>query len=462
MNISTFELTRSQKTAYFHARSGKNVFISGVAGTGKTWLLKHLSELLGKPVELYATCGIAAINLGGVTVSSNSGLKLFGYEDDDETIKNRLGKGYLREGTVVVIDEIGFLSEEQFRLVDVALRGCGKSKELFGGYQVIIAGDFKQMPNIGWGISLEKGEYLKQFRVVELVENVRQREDAGFFTILNDTIRYVGVTPEVVHYLQKNHNPFVENATTLVATRSLMDRLNSKVETPRDFEEFFCPVKDVDRPYETIKIWEGMPVIITKNNNRAGYCNGDTGVITSIESMYQDDEENSWDEDSENSATNVRVRLNRTGTEVWVIMASRSFSYVVEKIKIKTTKNSITVPTQCTYEMTDESFIVYKNNVQIAEIKKGNGKHVIEILSKESYQYMPLLPAFYLSPRRVQGLTLTHGIIHESILYAHVYNSKDAVNIQYVAFSRFTNLENVKVSGIEKIQKYSSRILNIL
>lgn len=459
MNISTlFELTRSQKLALFQASLGKNLFISGVAGTGKTWLLKHLEELLGKSVELYATCGIAAINLGGVTISSNSGLRLYGYEDDDKTIRNRLYKGYISEGTVIVIDEVGFLSEEQFRQIDLALRACGKSKELFGGFQVIIAGDFKQMPTIGWGTSLQDSEYLKNFRLIELVENVRQREDAEFFNILNGIIRDHGITHEVVRYIQRKHNSDVKNQTTLVATRSLMDHLNSEVETPFDFEEFSCPERDNDRPYESIKIWEGMPVLITRNNNRKGYCNGDTGVITSIDSF------SSWDDDEDNeSSINVCVRLNRTGEEVWVSMAIKSFSYVTETISVEIKNDRMLAPKECTYEVTDTSFIVYKDGIQIGKLSKKNGRHTIEIRKEESYEYMPLLPAFYLSPRRVQGLTLTHGIIHESILNARRYNPTEATNIQYVAFSRFTNLENVKVEGIEKYQnKISSPVVQIL
>jgi ATP-dependent DNA helicase PIF1 len=83
-DIETIELTPSQKRALLLILQGYNVFLSGFAGTGKTWLLKMLAQLTGSPVNLYATFGLAAINLGGVTVSSHAALKLGLYKDSDD------------------------------------------------------------------------------------------------------------------------------------------------------------------------------------------------------------------------------------------------------------------------------------------------------------------------------------------------------------------------------------------
>jgi hypothetical protein len=66
------------------------------------------------------------------------------------------------------------------------------------------------------------------------------------------------------------------------------------------------------------------------------------------------------------------------------------------------------------------------------------------LIKTNYYDYMPILPANYLSIRRCQGLTLTKGILHESILNADLYNSKDRVNIQYVALSRFEKINQVR------------------
>lgn len=452
-------LTKSQKKVAYYATKKQNIFIEGVAGTGKTFLLKSLEKLTGKNVELYATSGIASINLGGYTISSSNGLKLKTYEKTDKEIKDSLyknSKEYLKN-TIVVIDEIGLLSTEQFRQIDVALRARGNSKEFLGGFQVILAGDFRQMPSINWGESLENSDYINKFLKIELIENVRQKDDVPFFNILQK-VRTEGITNEVKEFICKNHNPEINQGITIVATRQLMDELNSSVIPPDDAQTkiYECDLNDDDRLYDSVKLWVGMPVMICKTSYNRGYYNGDTGIIVSFD---EDDNE-------------ILVKLDRTGQNVWIEFFETEISKEKFKILYEYKKNEPNIISKRTLLINNTSYIddwdlcrsdedkydslmetlpddiqeIFNNNLYYWPFRTGEKIRII--IDKKKYNFMPILPANFLSIRRCQGLTLTKGILHESILYAEKYNSKDAINIQYVALSRFekTNQFNFKTN----------------
>ena len=446
------ELTKSQKYVLMNIKMKKNIFIQGVAGTGKTWLLKNISELTGRNVQLFATSGLASVNLGGNTISSNYGLKLGLYDLTEKEIK-KLNSYKWNLDDIIVVDEVALLSEEQFKQVDFALRCRGCRNKHFGGFQLIIAGDFKQMPHIGWGKNLKDSSMLDNFKIIELVENVRQADDVPFFNILNK-VRENGFTNEVINFIGKNQKKEKEkeNGIQIVATRQLMDELNNNLNCPSNLEKYIynCDLDHTERAYDSIKLWEGMPVIITKNNNRKGYYNGDTGVIIGFDVNDRE----------------VLVKLDRTQEEVWISFVCEYFSKTVtkklflEKITDEEVDNgyyddewfeNLEVNTYFYLsELNGEAEKYIKDCISNFKDLKVGEINEINIIDKTGYNYMPVLPASYLSIRRCQGLTLTNGILHESILNADLYNSKDRVNIQYVALSRFEKINQVHVEGLKE------------
>jgi|GEM_PF-6056232 len=413
-------LTNSQKSVIQYIDLGWNVFITGVAGTGKTWLLKKLSDLSGKPVELFATSGMTAINLGGVTVSSNEALGLYGYEETNEHIKQHNEKGRYSPGTIIVIDEIGFLSIEQFHQIDYTLRCIGDEDEFCGGFQMVIAGDFRQMPPMYWGTPLDNSKILKNFQEVELVECVRQKDDLTFFNQLMK-VRTEGITPEVKDFLSLHHNSDALSGPIITATRSLMDELNSSIEVPVDFKQYSCIDEDENRLYESIKLWEGMPLIICANSTKKGYANGDMGTVVWFSGDENEDDDFDYDDENDDDDDDeyvprykVAVRLERTQEIVYVDFHTKSYS----------------VPLLTQQE--DEDGVMRE----------------VCIKQKKLYEYMPILPVYYLSIRRVQGLTLQSGILHNSIVEAKNH-SEDFVNIQYVALSRFEKINQCHIQGLQ-------------
>lgn len=440
-------LNPSQQKAFLCIQQNENIFISGIAGSGKTWLLTRLEKLLtGRPVLLTATSGIASIVLGGATVSSMNMLALLGYSQSDESIRANNPKGKFPLDTIIVIDEVGLLSTEQFRQLDVALRAIGRETEFLGGFQVVIGGDFGQMPTIHWGESLEGSMYLEAFKLVELVENIRQKDDPEFFKNLME-IRENGMSDQNLDFIKKHASPEEVPGPIIVATRSLMDRLNNSLERPKRVQEYVCHPKDPERLYESICIWKGLPVMLTKNkltkdDTEYIYANGDIATVL------------------RHTKQSVLVKVHRTGKVVLIELVKKNFKVLVDSIIFSITDGNITFDQQqkeyfdITYEIDthDKKVSIFYRDYYSQSSGKGfhsvplkDGEQAIEFFKEYSYEYLPILPAVYLSIRRVQGVTLTSGGIHESILYPERYTLMDRKSIQYTALSRFEKVGKMSI-----------------
>ena len=152
MYVKQIELSEEQKALYDLMESTrKNLFITGKAGTGKSYLLKYFKEHTKKNVLYTAPTGIAAINIGAVTIhsafgggkdSSNlkDGAKFFRLFDDKINI--------LRNLEVLVIDEISMVRVDILEQIDKILKFYNCTDKPFGGKQVIVFGDIFQLPPV--------------------------------------------------------------------------------------------------------------------------------------------------------------------------------------------------------------------------------------------------------------------------------------------------------------------------
>ena len=178
---------------------GHNVFLTGAAGAGKSFLLNQYIRFLRRhtvSVAITASTGIAATHLGGRTIHSWSGM---GVKDElkpadlNKIKKNKRLKKSIRRTKVLVIDEISMLAPTQLDMVDEITRTLRDNALPFGGLQVILCGDFFQLPPVvkaesnsppGFAFAArvwQEGE----FKVCYLHEQHRQQDDV-LLTILND------------------------------------------------------------------------------------------------------------------------------------------------------------------------------------------------------------------------------------------------------------------------------------
>ena len=147
-----------QQEAFNLFLEGKNIFITGPGGSGKSHLIKHIVEHCKKysrRVQVCALTGCACVLLqcGAKTVHSWGGIGLA--NGDIKTIiknvtKNRNKKKAWLETDILIIDEISMMSKKLFNILDLIGRIVRNRKETpFGGMQLIFSGDFYQLPPVG-------------------------------------------------------------------------------------------------------------------------------------------------------------------------------------------------------------------------------------------------------------------------------------------------------------------------
>ena len=295
-----------QKTALDILKSGKNVFITGSAGTGKTYLLNLYTQYL-KERRVYPTIvaptGIAASHLGGQTIHSFFAL---GIRDsiDEGYVDFLLEKKYLKTRfsklKLLIIDEVSMISPEIFSSMDLILRGFKGTDAPFGGVQVVISGDFFQLPPVSkvpkekrfaWQSPAWKALDL---HTCYLQEKFRQDDDR-LIGILDD-IRSGEISASSEELLASRHEKELSTATpTKLYTHNVdVDRINldelEKLEgEPKLFVyESKGSEKNIEKIFksslvlEELALKKGAVVIFIKNNAEEGYVNGTTGTVQSF------------------------------------------------------------------------------------------------------------------------------------------------------------------------------------
>lgn len=143
-----------QDQALHIMRQGKSVFLTGPAGSGKTYVLNQLIKELkkqGKEVAVTASTGIAATHLGGTTIHSWSGLgireELTSHDLSWLADNSRLVKRY-NLTDVLIIDEVSMLHGKRLDMINEVAKLLRRRDQPFGGMQVILTGDLFQLPPI--------------------------------------------------------------------------------------------------------------------------------------------------------------------------------------------------------------------------------------------------------------------------------------------------------------------------
>lgn len=150
-------LSESQEEAFIAYKSGKNIFITGPGGSGKSALIRYIVEdakLRNKNVQVCALTGTAAVILQckAKTVHSWGGIGL-GNGDilatANKVNKSKYKKNNWKQVDVLIVDEVSMMSKKLFELLDATAKICRKNASSFGGIQLIFTGDFFQLPPVG-------------------------------------------------------------------------------------------------------------------------------------------------------------------------------------------------------------------------------------------------------------------------------------------------------------------------
>ena len=175
--------------------AGHNVLLTGPAGSGKTYVLNQFirqAKHEGKHVSVTATTGLAATHLGGTTIHSWSGIGVHDeLSDDFEDYLLKSRRDIIETTDVLVIDEISMLHDYRLDMVDTVCRVVRDDDRPFGGIQVVLCGDFFQLPPVNRNDSREGGFVTgsKVWDELDLVvcylEEQHRQDDDVFLGILN-------------------------------------------------------------------------------------------------------------------------------------------------------------------------------------------------------------------------------------------------------------------------------------
>lgn len=297
-----------QETALNILKTGNNVFITGSAGTGKTYLLnKFTFYLKSRKVipTIVAPTGIAASHLRGQTIHSYFSLGIRS-EIDDDYIDSLLEKKYLRTRfshlKVLIIDEISMVSPEIFSSIDKILQAFKQNSLPFGGVQTILSGDFFQLPPIS-RVPTEKrfAWQSPSWKALELKTCYLQekfRQDDNVLISILDEIRSGSVSNDSYDALNARFEKELDTdftPTKLYTHNMDVDRINlqelNKINNPEFTFTYKSEgtAKNIERIFksslvlEEINLKKNAVVMFIKNNHELGYVNGTTGVIVDFD-----------------------------------------------------------------------------------------------------------------------------------------------------------------------------------
>ena len=184
-----------------------NCFITGPAGTGKSYIVNQVMRHTNVSVALTASTGIAAMNIGGCTIHSWSGINAYPSEDYlDKIIKKKnfyFIKVRIRTTRLLIIDEIGMMKAGQLDLLDTVCRvakyGLAAYKDAppFGGLQVVFTGDFLQIPPVTkgsmnapylWAFESHVWKKMMETKSIKLfnLTKIHRQDNLEFQNILNN------------------------------------------------------------------------------------------------------------------------------------------------------------------------------------------------------------------------------------------------------------------------------------
>ena len=315
IDLDNQELQQALQIIQYTRRS---LFLTGKAGSGKSTLLKYICNTTKKKYVVLAPTGIAAINVGGVTLHSFFKIPFhpllpndsrFSYRHIRETLKyNNEKKKLLRELELIIIDEISMVRADIIDFIDKILRVYNRNmREPFGGKQLLLVGDMYQLEPV---VKEEDRKMLqpfysssfffdarvfREFQLVSIeLKKVYRQKDPVFITIL-DHVRTSKVSALDLQMLNKRvDEPMIQQdnqlAITLSCRRDTVDYINTQEldklpGEPTLFKgtitgEF--PESNLPTPIE-LYLKPGAQIIFIKNDMDKRWVNGTLGVIEAID-----------------------------------------------------------------------------------------------------------------------------------------------------------------------------------
>lgn len=288
-------------------QTGANAFLTGEPGSGKThtvnayirWLQSH-----GIEPAITASTGIAATHVGGMTIHAWSGIGIREYlsaSDIDAISSKEHVVRRMQKTSVLIIDEVSMLSGEVLSMVDRILREVRHSERAFGGMQVVLVGDFFQLPPVAKAgksasFAFQSASWKSLNPITLYLTEQHRQEDAKFCALLQNIrsgeidhvdlshIRARETLPEDAGNIPRlfTHNADVDR----INTEKLASLSGASKAYLMDMSGSAALIESLKRGClspERLELKHGAVVMCTKNNQAAGYANGTLAQVVGFE-----------------------------------------------------------------------------------------------------------------------------------------------------------------------------------
>lgn len=300
-------LNEGQSRAMESLNGPDNVFVTGGAGTGKSYLIKQFYKAVEKDsFPILASTGAAAVLVGGRTFHSFFGLGIMEGGIDatfERALKDKRVVRRLKKAKGIVIDEISMIPGEALSLAECIASEARDSEAPWGGLKVIAVGDFAQLPPISRGSQKKDWAFTHPvwersgFVNESLEEIMRSADDQDYCDLLGQVRNgeWSEGLADLLSFRTVESIDDLEDATVLFARRDLVDRVNeerlSKLEgNLYRFETTYTGSSQHQRALrktapipETILLKDGAFVMLRQNDPQGRWVNGSLGHVSGFD-----------------------------------------------------------------------------------------------------------------------------------------------------------------------------------
>ena len=309
---------KNQKNAFQAMIEGHNIFITGPGGSGKSHVINYFVNYFKENIEsedeklhVTSSTGLSSLLINGVTINQYAGIGIFDKENEyyiKRINRNKITKKRWLTTKVLIIDEISMISANFFEKLDFLAQKIRKSLKPFGGIQIILSGDFLQLPPVratdfcfesfSWDVTIQKIFYFNEI--------IRQKS-TDFQNVLNK-IRIGIVDDDVKKTIDQCLHRKLENVDGIIPTLLFskkgmvyeyniekLEELVKKGDEKHTYESkyvFSKKIKEDSKPgyielinkqfnnvEDKILLTKHSQVMLNINNPEQGLANGSRGII---------------------------------------------------------------------------------------------------------------------------------------------------------------------------------------
>ena len=448
----------------------QSVFFTGAAGTGKSHILKVVVDSLRQnrydsEVAVTATTGLAAFNIGGQTLHRWAGIRT-GVDSPSVLVekikKNRDTRDNWRRCKVLVIDEVSMLDAGLLDKLEEIARGIRGNTLPFGGIQLVLTGDFFQLPPVGRsGVSPPLCFEAKCWSTVInhciVLNRVFRQKDNKLIDMLN-AMRTGNITPEINKEFEAlsrsvEYNDGLE-PTELYPVRWQVERANAQrlkalpgstfTFDSRDSSDFDTAQKFFEQLMapKRLELKIGAQVLLIRNLNDV-LVNGRRGHIVSFFSEIEWQLLGPFLRDNQRALDVYNARLNA--------VAADNNDRVIDNAVLYAEVDELNFPDEGTKSHYLAALVSpLKAKLPVVDFRQGQVVLIdwVEFSSDGDSRFplkreqLPLIPSWALSIHKSQGQTLDRVIVD----LGQVFEAGQA----YVAVSRATSYDRLQIKGFKR------------